>query len=128
MGFIRTIFGFIIASILIGFSIFNRQAVSLTYSPIHESLEIPLYLIALAFMAIGFIYGGITAWLNGSKLRKTKRQQRKTIKSLEKELNTIQKKENSSKTPPSDFFPALPLKNTQTPDLPEAENSSIKQR
>ena len=116
MAFFRTIFGFIIAVLLIGFAVSNRQATTLIYSPIHDPLEVPLYLIALIFLATGFILGGLIVWTNSAPTRKVKRQQRKTIKALEKELGTLQTKSSNDRKPDSEFFPALPAK----------ENSSIK--
>ncbi len=127
MAFFRTIFGFIIAILLIGFAIANRQETALIYSPIHEPLNVPLYLISLIFLAIGFILGGLIVWMNNAPTRKVKRQQRKTIKALEKELSTAQNKTESADTPASEFFPALPQQNTKTKTaLPASENSSIK--
>lgn len=118
MAFLRAIFGFIIAILLIGFAVANRQATTLVYSPVHEPLEIPLYLITLIFMAIGFILGGLAVWINSAPTRKVKRQQRKTIKELEKELETLQTKNDQTPAPPdSEFFPALPAQ----------DNSSIKE-
>ncbi len=116
MAFFRTIFGFIIAVLLIGFAVSNRQGTTLVYSPIHDPLEVPLYLIALIFLASGFILGAVVVWMNSAGVRKVKRQQRKTIKALEKELGTLQTKSSNDPKPDSEFFPALP----------KAENSSIK--
>ncbi|MEM7651006.1 MAG: LapA family protein [Pseudomonadota bacterium] len=118
MSLIRAILGFIMALALTGFAVSNRQDTTLIYSPLHDPLEVPLYLIALLFMAAGFILGAMAVWFNGAKTRKLKRQQRKTIKTLEKELSEIKKTQlESEKQPPSEFFPALP----------EQQNSSIKQ-
>ena len=117
MSLVRAIFGFILAIALTAFAISNRQGVELIYSPIHEPLEVPLYLIALLFMATGFMLGAIATWFNGGKTRKIKRQQRKTIKALEKELSSLSKGKDEAAAPPSEFFPALP----------KDENSSIKQ-
>lgn len=108
MAFFRTLFGFIIAAALTIFAIANRQDAVLVYSPLHDPLNVPLYLISLIFLAIGFVLGGLVVWMNGAGTRKVKRKQRKTIKALEKELGTLQTKTTNADTPPSDFFPALP--------------------
>ena len=117
MSLIRAIFGFILALALTGFAVSNREIIDLIYSPIHDPLQVPLYLVALLFMAAGFVLGAVVTWLNGSKTRKLKRQQRKTIRALEKELGERSKDKEEPAAPPSDFFPALP----------KSENSSIKQ-
>ena len=117
MSLVRTLFSFILAIALTAFAVSNRQSAPLIYSPIHEPLDVPLYLIALLFMAGGFVLGAVAAWMNGGKTRKIKRQQRKTIKALEKELGALSKDKDKADAPPSEFFPALP----------KGENSSIKQ-
>lgn len=108
MSLIRTIFGFTLAILLTVFAIFNRQSVEVVLSPIHKSYEVPLYLIALCMLGIGFLIGALTVWLNDGSLRRLKRRQRKTIKTLERELENLKKAEVSETQPPSDFFPALP--------------------
>lgn len=123
MTLFRTLFGFIIAVSLTAFAVFNRQSIELFYSPVHDSVELPLYLIALSFMACGFVIGSIMAWLSGGKTRKTKRQQRKTIKSLEKELKNLNTPAPQAAQPPSELFPALP---EQSHTLLDEQKSSIK--
>ena len=108
MNFIRTIFGFILAIALVAFAVSNRQNAELVYSPVHNTLDVPLYLIALLFMALGFVLGGFTVWINSGKTRRLKRQQRKTIRELEKELKKVENTDPKIAAPPSDFFPALP--------------------
>lgn len=108
MGFIKTIFGFVLAAFLVAFAVSNRQDTTLIYSPVHDPLNVPLYLLALLFMATGFVLGGTVVWLNGSKTRRLKRQQRKTIKELEKELEKIETTDPKIVQPASEFFPALP--------------------
>ncbi len=106
MGLIRWIFGLLIALILVAFAVFNRNSVSLTWSPVHAPLELPLYMIGLVLMAIGFFTGTLMTWMNMSKVRQDRRRQKKQIKILEKELEAVN--ENGNAEAPSDFFPALP--------------------
>lgn len=121
MNFIRTIFGTILAIALVVFAVANRQQAELVYSPIHDPLQVPLYLITLIFMALGFSLGGFTVWMNAGKNRRLGRQQRKTIKELEKELKKIEEADPKFHEPPSDFFPALPQK-SEKPALPSRKN------
>ncbi len=92
MGFFRAIIGFIFAIAMAAFAVSNRQSVEFVYSPVHTALELPLYLIALLFMVVGFIFGGIVVWFNAGTVRRTKRAQRKTIKQLEKEIKVLESK------------------------------------
>lgn len=109
MNFVRGIIGFFLAVFLAGFAVLNRHDVSVVISPAHEALDLPLYLIALGLMAIGFVIGGVFVWMNGASGRRVRRQQRKTIKGLEKELQNIDKDDvSATSSPPSEFFPALP--------------------
>ncbi len=106
MGLIRWILGFLIALVLAGFAVANRTPVLLVWSPIHPPLELPLYVIALALMAAGFLLGSLITWLNMGSVRREKRRQKRQIKILEKQLGAVN--ENTSEDASSDFFPALP--------------------
>ncbi|MCB9983745.1 MAG: LapA family protein [Rhodospirillales bacterium] len=127
MGFIRTIFGFIIAITLVAFAVSNRQTIPLNYSPVHEPLELPLYFLTLVFMAAGFLLGAVAMWLNTAPTRRRGRQQRKTIKALEKEIATLgHKSEKTAPNPPAqELFPALSSRDGKNTALPEDRNSSI---
>jgi len=109
MGFLKTILGFTIAIIIVTFAIQNRDLINIQYSPLHEPIALPAYAIALGSALLGFILGATLVWLNDGHLRRTKRQQKKQIKTLEKDLATL-KSPDSTATPASDFFPALPSK------------------
>lgn len=108
MALIRTFIGFLIAISLIAFAITNRQTTTLVYSPLHEPLELPVYMITLLFMGAGFFLGIMMLWINTGRTRKIKREQRQAIKNLEKELESLKGKDTDSHDPPSEFFPALP--------------------
>lgn len=110
MGFIRTILGLVTALIIIAFALQNRTAIDVTLSPMHAPYTLPVYAIALAGMLLGFLLGGFMVWLNAATTRRDKRKQKKQIKTLEKEVTNLQSVEPTNKTPPSDFFPALPKK------------------
>jgi len=109
MKILSFVFTLILCTALIVFAVFNLQNVSLTYSPLHEPLEIPLYIIALGFMALGYLLGAATVWLNSLSARWDSRKTRKEIQSLRKELEKRGHSESKDK-PPDDLFPALPGK------------------
>lgn len=112
MALIRNIIGGLIAIALIAFAVTNRQTTSLVYSPLHEPLELPLYLITLLFMGLGFTLGAVIVWINLGKTRKTQRQQSKSIKALEKEVEQLKDKTEKPAKPSNEFFPALPKATT----------------
>lgn len=107
---IRGLVGFIISIILTAFALFNRQTVEVFYSPVHDPLSLPLYLIVLGFLALGFVIGGFVVWINAGHTRKLTRQQRRQITALGKELEGMKNDASSNAKPPADFFSSLPLR------------------
>lgn len=106
MAFIKSIIAFLLTILIAGFCILNAQTIKIAWSPIHDTIAIPLYAIILGGLVFGFFIGMFSLWLNSGNIRKTKRQQSKQIKTLEKELAKTSPNINTQK-PPSDFFPAL---------------------
>ena len=88
---IRWIVSTIATITIIAFAVANRGNVSITWSPIHEQTELPVFLIGLVGMGFGFIVGGFMVWLNGSARRREMRKLKKTVKKLEKILGTSDK-------------------------------------
>ena len=90
------------------FAAFNTKSVEVLYSPIHDPMMVPLYIIALGGVAIGFVAGAFMVWLNSSTLRKDRRKKKKEIKHLEKEVTKLKEDKFSPKPPAQEMFPALP--------------------
>ena len=111
MSLIGNTLTFIFIIVIAGFCILNAQDIEIEWSPVHDPVTLPLYAIALGALGSGFILGAATLWFNSHNTRKTKRQQTKHIKNLEKELAKATPQTFNQK-PPSDFFPALPAKKT----------------
>jgi uncharacterized integral membrane protein len=86
MRFLLWLIGFLVTIQIAAFAVMNRDPVSVILNPLGAPLEVPLYAIGLSYVAFGFMIGAATVWINGASIRKAKRQQRKTIKTLEKEL------------------------------------------
>ena len=64
--------------ILITIAISNRQIVTFSIDPVSTidpffSLSLPLYMLLFAAVLFGIIFGGIAAWLNQGKWRKSAR-------------------------------------------------------
>jgi putative membrane protein len=110
LSFIRGFIGFILAVALAVFAIFNRHDVLLSVGPVYETVSLPLYLIVMVFMGVGFVFGGLFVWLGAAPVRKTKRRQRKEIRKLEKELEKLKGASVNMDAPADDFFPALPAR------------------
>lgn len=109
MSFIRGLIGLCIALSIAYLAITNRQIVELNFSPIHPPLEYPLYIAGLGALLIGFLLGATSVWLNNAGLRRTKRQQKRTIADLEKALKAAYENaaDQTTNKPATDLFPAL---------------------
>ena len=86
MPLIRFLFFIIIATLAAYFAVLNRENVYVIWSPVHDAIDIPVFLIALIAIFSGFIIGALYSWLGNSNLRKNYRSQKKQIKTLEKEI------------------------------------------
>lgn len=105
IAFFRWITGFLIIILFAGFAAFNRQEVTLYYSPVHDPLNWPLYVLVLGFAATGFIIGALVVWISDGKIRREKRLQKKQIKKLENELQKTQIVMDAKEKPETALFP-----------------------
>ena len=112
MAVIRFLFGFVLTVGIALFAVLNRDIIPVTWNPISDDsvLMLPVYVVILASMASGFIFGGCIVWLNMGGLRKVKRKQKRDIKRLEKEVGRLKEDKFQSGMPATDIFPALPVK------------------
>ena len=89
----RLIFWVIVALIAVLLALFaasNRADVALALWPLPFVLELPLYLAILATLAIGFVAGGLSAWVSGRRRRREARRRGRRIAALERELAATQ--------------------------------------
>jgi len=68
------------------FAVSNRQAVDLHFWPLPGSVEVPLYAIGLATMVVGFLIGGVVAWLGAGETRQRARTAEREVRTLETRL------------------------------------------
>ena len=74
------------ALVLILFAVSNRQSVTIALWPLPDRAELPLYLLVLGTLLIGFVVGELIAWTGGWRWRREARQSRDRIAALEQEL------------------------------------------
>lgn len=72
--------------ILIGFILLNRGDMDLVISPFHDLITLPIMSVGVVFFGIGFLAGLILLWLDYGEVRKTSRDLKKQVKTLEKQL------------------------------------------
>jgi lipopolysaccharide assembly protein A len=74
------------ALLLILFAVSNRQTVSVGLWPLPDFAQLPLYLVVLGTLLIGFLAGQLVAWLGSLRWRREARRSRQRIATLEREL------------------------------------------
>jgi lipopolysaccharide assembly protein A len=79
-----------IAVVGIAFAVENLERVQVGLWPFSAVLEMPLYLVVLAALGIGFLVGEFVAWLNGGGWRREARRRQRRIEALERELAAAQ--------------------------------------
>jgi putative membrane protein len=72
------------------FAVSNRHFVALEFWPFPGSLELPLYAVGLVTMVVGFLIGGIVAWLGAGESRQRARVAEREARSLETRLADAQ--------------------------------------
>ncbi len=75
---------FIVAAI--AFALYNQVSVAVTVNPFKDAMTLPMYVPVLAAVAFGFVFGSVMTWAAMGRLRKEQSDQRKKIKTLEKQI------------------------------------------
>jgi hypothetical protein len=86
----RWLLGVPLAALLGAFAVASREDVSLGLWPLEARLILPLFLVVMATLLVGFIAGAGIAWLNGGRWRREARRRQRRIETLENELRTTQ--------------------------------------
>lgn len=84
------LFILVIAAVLALFAVSNRDSAALAFWPLPFVVELPLYLLVFAALALGFIVGEIAAWIAGRRWRREVRRRGRRIAALERELSATQ--------------------------------------
>ena len=74
------------ALLLILFAVSNRETVSVGLWPLPALVELPLYLVVLGTLIVGFFVGELVAWIRAWHWRREARRSRERIAALEREL------------------------------------------
>ena len=90
--FVRYLVALPLVVALVLFTIAHREAVEIVWSPFHAPIAMPLYLVVLVFLAIGFILGAFILWLGMLPVFSERRKYRKKVEALEKDLNESNEK------------------------------------
>lgn len=113
MFIIKAIFGLLVACIVAVFAVLNRHSVLVYWNPlIVEGIDLPLYIVGLGLMALGFIVGAVSVWLNFGSLRSERRKQKKAIKKLQSELGQAKQTQISDINAAKEYLPTLSVRSS----------------
>lgn len=75
-----------LAFLIISFAVTNREMVELGLWPLPFQIWAPIYLVGLLALALGFLAGGLVAWLAQHRHRANARRQARRAEQLEQDL------------------------------------------
>ena len=100
-----------IAIAVIVFSVYNRGVTNVDFWPFGFVVELPVFAIVLTSLLLGFVLGGLVAWLSYARVRRQARLARREAQDARRELvrmrqEASQPRENKRKEsllpPPAD--------------------------
>ncbi|MEQ8369343.1 MAG: LapA family protein [Alphaproteobacteria bacterium] len=91
MSRLRWIMLSLLAVILVLFVLSNPARLTLALEPLPWQVEMPVYLLVIASLAIGWLCGAVLTWLHGGATRQALRHGRRTIRQMEERLATAEK-------------------------------------
>lgn len=75
-----------VALLIISFAVTNREDVTLGLWPLPFQTDVPVYLVGLIGLLLGFLAGGLVAWIAGRRHRVAARHQTRRARRLEEDL------------------------------------------
>jgi uncharacterized integral membrane protein len=87
------------ALLLILFAVSNRESVAVGLWPLPVLVQMPLYLLLLAVLVLGFVVGQLVAWIAGAHWRREARRSRDRIAALESELAAARASDSGTGAP-----------------------------
>ena len=82
-----------IAVVVVSFAVSNRGSVALEFWPLPGDMLLPVYLMVLAPLVVGFLIGAFIAWLSAGKHRELARMRKNKLDELGRRLITLQEKQ-----------------------------------
>ncbi len=79
---------FPVTVILVLFAISNRHSVEVHFWPMLTGLDLPLYLVSLVAMVVGFLIGGSVAWAAAGDSRRRVRAAERQVRFMKTRLRT----------------------------------------
>ena len=76
-----------VTALVVLFAVSNRHLVDVRFWPLPGALDLPLYVIGLVTMVVGFLMGGVIAWISGGESRQRARIAERDARGLETKLS-----------------------------------------
>ncbi len=81
-----------IAALVAAFAVANRAPVTVDLDPLPFGYKMPLYGVVLGAVAVGFFWGGLSAWLSAGKSRRWARQRLHQVESGKRDIERLRQK------------------------------------
>ena len=76
-----------ITLVLVIFAVSNRHMVEVQFWPLPGGVNLPLYIIGFVTMVLGFLMGGLMAWMGAVESRLRARAAERNVRALETKLS-----------------------------------------
>jgi uncharacterized integral membrane protein len=106
-----------LAIVIIAFSVANRQTMTLDLWPLPLNADVPVFMVVLAGLLLGFLWGGLVMWLSGGKARRNARLGVQRARKAERELSILRDKAMDQDPQPQQN-PSVPAGNTLPATVP----------
>ncbi len=97
-----------IAIVAVALSVANRSGVVLSFDPLgggapRWSVELPLFILLFATLALGVLVGGIATWIGQGKWRRAARAERANAARLRQEVERLRERVSATPALPPPF-------------------------
>ncbi len=91
---------FLLAAVVVAvvFAVFNREVVTIDVWPFPYQVQIPLYLLLLASLLLGFLIGSAVSWSSQGKWRRRARERARRVEAMEREVSALTARLSSAST------------------------------
>ncbi|MGH6942548.1 lipopolysaccharide assembly protein LapA domain-containing protein [Hypericibacter sp.] len=79
--------------VILIFALSNRGPIGLTLWPFDATIDLPIYLVVLGSLLLGFLLGGLVAWVAGGRVRKQARRLRQETRHQAAEIADLKKRQ-----------------------------------
>lgn len=85
-----------VGAVLVLFAVSNRVPIELALWPLPFTASVPIYVVVLLAMLLGFIAGGIVSWWSAGRARRAYREQARQVQALRAETAQLARKVESA--------------------------------